>query len=225
MTFVGLPYVAWASVLQALPDSRDIILIIGDVLCIIPQVAFQRGLGAVIEISSRYDDANLSWNDVWQFETRVWFSIFMMFVVGTLEWVYLYKLTTTREPKTELSEEETQSVGAPVDISDNCDIIAERDRSQADDEGINARDLVKVFRVKPSKDSKSKEATLKRSVKGVSYGVRKNEIFALLGPNGKRPTQEVINDPTITFFSQKLSFYFRCWKDCHDEHACWSVRT
>jgi hypothetical protein len=187
MTLVGLPYIAWVSVLQALPEYRDAILIVGDVLCIIPQVAFQRGLGAVIEVSSIYDDANLGWGDVWKFETRVWFSILMMLVMGTAEWVYLYKLTTTREPKTKLSPEETESAGAPVDITDNSDVVAERERSRADDEGINARDLVKVFRTKPSKDSKSKESILKRSVKGVSYGVRKNEIFALLGPNGKLP--------------------------------------
>lgn len=185
MTIVGLPYVAWVSALQALPESRETLLIIGDVLCIIPQVAFQRGLGAVIEISSRYDDPTLSWGAVWAFETRVWFTMLMMFIVGTFEWVYLYQLTTTREPKTKLSAEEIPKVGTPVDISGNTDILQERDRSNADDEGINARELVKVFRIKPSKDSKSKEPILKRAVKGVSYGVRKNEIFALLGPNGK----------------------------------------
>ena len=54
-----------------------------------------------------------------------------------------------------------------------------------DDEGINARELVKVFRVKPEKGAKSKEPFLKRSVKGISLGIRKNEIFALLGPNGE----------------------------------------
>lgn len=185
MTFVALPYVAWVSALQALPESRETLLIIGDVLCIIPQVAFQRGLGAVIEISSQNNDPKLSWDDVWKFETRVWFAIIMMTAMGTIEWMYLYRLTTTREAKTKLSPDEISKVGTPVDISANPDIVAERERSQRDDEGINARDLVKVFRIKPGKDSKSKEPILKQAVKGVSYGVRKNEIFALLGPNGK----------------------------------------
>lgn len=54
-----------------------------------------------------------------------------------------------------------------------------------DDEGINARDLVKVFQVK---NSKTKQKLLKQAVKGVSFGVRKNEIFALLGPNGAGKT-------------------------------------
>lgn len=45
MTFVSLPYVAWVSALQALPESRDLLMVIGDLLCIVPQVAFQRGLG------------------------------------------------------------------------------------------------------------------------------------------------------------------------------------
>lgn len=45
MTFVSLPYVAWVSALQALPESRDLLLVIGDILCVVPPVAFQRGLG------------------------------------------------------------------------------------------------------------------------------------------------------------------------------------
>ena len=188
MTIVGLPSIAWVLVLQAVPDARETILIVGDVLCIIPQVAFQRGLGAVIEISSIYDDANLGWDQVWAFETRVWFTILMMFIVGTMEWIYLYKLCTTREPKTKLSEDETVSVCTSVDISTDADIVAERERSRADEEGINARDLVKVFRIKKAKGTKSKEPILKRAVKGISYGVRKNEIFALLGPNGAGKT-------------------------------------
>jgi ABC-type glutathione transport system ATPase component len=110
----------------------------------------------------------------------------MMFLVGTFEWMYLRKLTTTREPRTKLiSPEEVETVAAPVDVSHDPDIFAEKERSLADDEGINARELVKCFRVKASKESKSKEPILKRAVKGVSYGIRKNEIFALLGPNGE----------------------------------------
>jgi hypothetical protein len=207
MTLVGLPYIAWVSLLQALPESRDIILIVGDVLCIIPQVAFQRGLGAVMEVSSIYDDANLDWGDVWKFETRVWFSIMMMLIMGTVEWVYLYKLTTTREPKTKLSPEEAESAGTPIDITDNIDVVSERERSRADNEGINARDLVKVFRTKPSKDSKSKQSVLKRSVKGVSYGVRKNEIFALLGPNGELPMMALRLEICV-LYKNAHSYYF-----------------
>jgi hypothetical protein len=181
MTLVGLPYVAWVSAYQAAPDAQEALLIVGDVLCIIPQVAFQRGLGAVIAISSVYDDPNLSWGDVWQFQTRVWFSIVMMLVIGTFEWVYLRVLTTTREPRTTLSEEEACDFATPVDVSTDPDLSEERERSRVDDDGINARDLVKVFRFKPTKDSVSREPMIKRAVKGVSYGVRKNEIFALLG--------------------------------------------
>jgi hypothetical protein len=60
MTLVSLPYIAWASVLQALPKSRDAILIVGDVLCVVPMVAFQRGLGAVMEITTEYKDETLT---------------------------------------------------------------------------------------------------------------------------------------------------------------------
>ena len=71
MTFVGLPYVAWVSVLQALPESRNTILIIGDFLCIVPQVAFQRGLGAVIEVSTLYNDEKLDWATTWNFQKLI----------------------------------------------------------------------------------------------------------------------------------------------------------
>ena len=96
MTLLALPYIAWNSVLQAIPESRELILIIGDVLCIIPQMAFQRGLGAVMEISTKYDDESLSWADVWEFETRVWFPILMMFFIGSLEWLLLASVSVTR---------------------------------------------------------------------------------------------------------------------------------
>lgn len=225
MTIVGLPYVAWVSALQALPESRELLLIIGDIISIIPQVAFQRGLGAVIEISSVKDDPTLSWGDVWKFETRVWFTILLMTIVGTFEWVYLYRLTTTREPKTKLSADEIPKVGTPVDTSSNPDIVAECNRSKADDEGINARELVKVFRIKPSKESKSKEPILKRAVKGVSYGVRKNEIFALLGPNGKSCDCEMTCS-TLNSLPSPLQFNHvshRCRKDCYYEYAGWTI--
>ena len=183
-TIVGLPYIAWSLALQIATDARDTILVIGDILCIIPQVAFQRGIGAIIEVSTQYQDDNLSWDDVWSFESRVWFTILMMFMIGTLEWAYLRSLTTGREVNTKLSAEEEKKVGTPVDVSHDHYILRERERSLIDEDGINARDLVKVFRIPPSKDSKVKTPIMKQSVKGVSFGIRKNEIFALLGPNG-----------------------------------------
>ena len=93
----------------------------------------------------------------------------------------MIRLTTRRDPKTKIKEEESDLL-APVDVSHDALLRRERDRSRADDDGINARDLVKVFSVK---NKKVKKKVTKAAVKGVSFGVRKNEIFALLGPNGK----------------------------------------
>jgi len=42
MTVVTLPYIAWSMLLQLMPGKRRIIIIVGDVLCIIPQIAFHR---------------------------------------------------------------------------------------------------------------------------------------------------------------------------------------
>ena len=188
MSFVSLPYVAWVSALQALPESRDTILIIGDVLCVIPQVAFQRGLGAVIEVSTKFDDPDLTWSDVWSWQSRIWFTILMMVVMGTLEWAYLFHLTTTRPATTTITEHDPPIATEPVDVSANPETAEEHRKSLVDDSGINARSLVKLFRVPtPENDSSKrgkKDTVLKQAVKGVSFGVRKNEIFALLGPNG-----------------------------------------
>eukprot|EP00934_Nitzschia_sp_Nitz4_P004854 Nitzschia sp. Nitz4//scaffold351_size16537//459//7245//NITZ4_008851-RA/size16537-augustus-gene-0.0-mRNA-1//1//CDS//3329548881//4844//frame0 len=185
-TFSGVPYIAYATLRQALPDSESIILIIGDILCLIPQIAFQRGLGAVLDISDVSNDKDLHWDDVWSFEQRVWFALLMMIFVGTMEWWYLYALTTSRPQTTKLSDEELQmnAIGR-MDASGDDDVVAERERSLASDEGINAKDIHKIFRVV---DKHTKTRSIKRAVKGISFGIRKNEIFALLGPNGAGKT-------------------------------------
>ena len=52
--------------------------------------------------------------------------------------------------------------------------MQEKERSLTDNSGINARDLVKVFKIKPDKKSNTdKKYLVKRAVKGVSYGIRK----------------------------------------------------
>eukprot|EP00980_Cylindrotheca_fusiformis_P002025 scaffold449_cov138-Cylindrotheca_fusiformis.AAC.1 len=183
MTLLAIPYSAWSSTLQALPEKKDLILAIGDVLSIIPPFGFQRGLGGILDISSVANDKNVTWSDVWSFEARIWLPLLIMLCVGTMEWMYLYRLTTRRPKKTALKQDEISAI-APVDVSDDPDITEERERGQRDDEGINARDLVKVFKIVPDKKSKSKEPIIKRAVKGMSCGIRRNEIYALLGPNG-----------------------------------------
>lgn len=186
MTLVSLPYVAYTILLQTLPQSRDAILVLGDILCFIPVIAFQRGIGAVIEISTLYDDPDLNWATVWSWESRVWFTIIMMLALGTIEWVFLYKITTGRAGTTKLSPDEESVLNYDTD---DVDVLEERERSHLNDDGIKARDLVKVFRVEQQKIDKNlkgkrSETILKKAVKGVSYGVEKNEIYALLGPNG-----------------------------------------
>eukprot|EP00985_Skeletonema_marinoi_P021092 scaffold12780_cov145-Skeletonema_marinoi.AAC.2 len=187
-TFVALPYVAWSSALQAVPSAEDVILIIGDILCIVPFFAFQRGLGGVILVSTEFNDANLSWGDVWAFDTRIWYTILVMIVVGSMEWLFLYRLTSRREPKTQLTGDEVAEFGTPCDISHNPDVVEERERSRKDNEGINARDIVKTFAIEKKTIGgggvgwgTKKERVVKSAVKGVSFGVRENEIYALLG--------------------------------------------
>ena len=64
-----------------------------------------------------------------------------MFFVGSIEWWYLFRLTTSREPKTKIAENEVD-LTKPVAVDHDNLIARERDRSREDDDGINARDLV-----------------------------------------------------------------------------------
>lgn len=183
MTVVALPYLALNIAYQTVPSAQTTLQIISDVLCILPPFAFQRGLGSIIAISPEYSDPDLTWGDVWSWESRVWYTLLIMFVIGSMEWIYLYVLTTSRPPKTKLGKDE-QEAATPIDVSDKEDVEEERERSLVDDSGINAREMVKVFRIKPERGVKSKKGILKEAVKGVSFGVKKNEIYAMLGPNG-----------------------------------------
>jgi len=107
-----------------------------------------------------------------------------MVFIGTLEWFYLHHLTKTRPAQTSISEAEHAAI-RPVDPTLKFGVAEERERSQAGDDGINARDLVKLFRIKPPKDApRGTNPILKSAVKGVSFGIKRGEILAALGPNG-----------------------------------------
>jgi hypothetical protein len=176
-----MPYIAWNIAFQVAINARDALLVVGDILTIIPPVAFQRGIGAILEVSSIAEDPSLSWVEVWNFNNRVWMPCLVMLIVGSLEWYYLFRLTARRRPPTKLIDRETC---APSSDLSNFGVEAERTRSLENDLGINARDLVKLFRVTPKDGSDSRMPYIKEAVKGVSFGVKHNTILALVGPNG-----------------------------------------
>ena len=171
------------SIISDLTEKEKLCLYIGDFLSIIPHFAFQRGFRGILISSETYNDPELSLKEVLSWEYRVWFSCLMMYLVGSLCWCYLHKLTTVRPAPLKLKTEE-QSSAHPVDVINKPDLLEEKERSLLDDEGINIRDIVKLFRSPQSDDSKSKKLILKHANKGISYGIRKNEIYGLLGPNG-----------------------------------------
>jgi hypothetical protein len=85
MTIVSLPYIAWNIAFQVATGARDVLLVVGDLMTIIPPVAFQKGIGSILEVSAIAEDPSLSWVEVWSFKNRVWLPILVMFIVGTLE--------------------------------------------------------------------------------------------------------------------------------------------
>lgn len=181
MTTVSLPYIAWNIAFQVATDARQILLVVGDILTVVPPVAFQRGIGSILELSANSNDPNLSWGQTWNFGNRVWLPSLMMLIVGTLEWYYLYRLTALRPPPTQLAATESNK---PSNATTNFGVETEKERSYEGDEGINARDIVKLFRVKPDKSSESQQPYIKTAVRGVSFGVKHNSILAVVGPNG-----------------------------------------
>jgi hypothetical protein len=180
LTIVSLPYIAWNVAFQVVTSAHDVLLVVGDILTILPPVAFQRGIGSILELSPIAEDPNLSWEVVWSFENRVWLPSLVMFIIGSLEWYYLIRLTSLRPSSTKLSGRETC---APSSNPCNFGVEEERKRS-LNDLGINARDLVKLFRVTPDKGSDGRIPYIKEAVKGVSFGVKHTEILAIVGPNG-----------------------------------------
>eukprot|EP01060_Flectonema_neradi_P027057 TRINITY_DN366_c0_g2_i1.p1 TRINITY_DN366_c0_g2~~TRINITY_DN366_c0_g2_i1.p1 ORF type:complete len:1258 (+),score=187.99 TRINITY_DN366_c0_g2_i1:13-3786(+) len=158
MTAMSVPYAGWSVALQVVnDDAKSTVRAVGDFICVFPPFAFQRGLGGVIDSSPSYDDNLLSWSDVWSWKYRVWFTILMMFFVGVLEWMLLRRLSFYRMPATKLTDDEkAEGAGQPVHTFSKPDVALERTRSMSSDSGINARDLVKCFRVHSKEDKKKK---------------------------------------------------------------------
>ena len=48
LTLLSLPYLAWNISIQVATEAREALLIVGDILCLIPPVAFQIGIGSVM---------------------------------------------------------------------------------------------------------------------------------------------------------------------------------
>lgn len=142
------------------------------------------GIGSIIAISTEANDPDLSWGEVFSWENRVWFATLIMVFIGTIEWYYLHRLAKRPPAQTNLGDDE-HSASRPVDPTIKFGVAEERERSRVDDGGINARDLVKLFRINPPKDApRGAKPLLKSAVKGVSFGIKRGEIFAALGPNG-----------------------------------------
>ena len=150
----------------------------------------------------------------------------IMLVVGIVEYWYLNRLVAARPGLTALTNEEISQV-APLDASVDPDLAEERTRSLAETDGIRSRDLVKVFKVDMGKDdTNQRKQMLKRAVKGVSFGIKKNEVYVLLGPNGKSlPTlNSTVRYCSLLTFHHQFDSSCRCGEDDSYVDTLWRIQ-
>jgi hypothetical protein len=96
--------------------------------------------------------------------------------------MYLYRLKTQRPGCADIEADEEHAI-LPL-LSNDPDIAEKKERSIAEGSGINSRALVNPMEIR---EDGEKKRLLKKAVKGISFGIKKNEIYVLhvLGPNDK----------------------------------------
>lgn len=177
--------------------------IMGDIMSILPPFSFQRGLSALFGISNNYNDSSISWYSTWNFDARVSYSIVLMIVMGIVLWIIVF-----------LQVRHSSHIAVPghqqgVEPEDD-DVCRERncvlDGVTSGDQTLRVKDIVKTFLMPPDTiEYKVRFFTLQywikrlfnagadpylhlckrnEAVKGLSFSVPPNSIFALLGPNG-----------------------------------------
>mmetsp|Transcript_1567 Transcript_1567/g.2417 ORF Transcript_1567/g.2417 Transcript_1567/m.2417 type:complete len:1653 (-) Transcript_1567:77-5035(-) len=198
MMFTMIPFILYYILLEV--GDRSTAQLVGDILTILPPMAFQRALQTNLAFSTffGYDDPRLTWSMIWSWESRVWYCILMMFVTGTLAWFVVFMQSFREQNKK--AEQDAEAL-MPTDP----DVLKEREYSFASGDGANAKDLVKSFKVLPTSayykfwrffdmvywlrrlfgnDPLRKYYGKKEACKGISIGVKTNELYVLLGPNG-----------------------------------------
>lgn len=71
LTVLALPYIAWSIAFQLAEGARPVLLVVGDLMSLIPPVAFQRCIGAILDLSPRSFDEDVTWGRTWQLQSRV----------------------------------------------------------------------------------------------------------------------------------------------------------
>jgi hypothetical protein len=82
-------------------------------------------------------------------------------------------LTTQRPGRADNLEADEEHEILPLLSNEDPNIAKEKERSIADDSGINYRELVKVFCMEISKDGEKR--LLNKAVKGISFSISKEE--------------------------------------------------
>jgi len=197
------PFVVYST--MTIYTTVEVQATVGDFFAILPPFAFQRMLAELVSISNVSDDPNVTWALVWSWETRVWYLLLMMIVVGFVFWgVVLIQIRVATNRTIPGHEEPSEAIK---------DEDVENERANAfieNEDGVAVRDLVKRFRTPPRsfefmfryidlgfyarlvfggcKDPFEGKYVDHVVEKGVSFTFSRGGTFALLGPNGSGKT-------------------------------------
>jgi len=199
MTATSIPYTVLITLAAVFPESTSMLNTVTDIICVIPPIAFQVGLNRILTPSREFSDPDLTWATIWSWENGLSYCIVIIIAVGIMEWGVL--IYASRESVSNQFPDVS-----PVEPTAE-DVIQERLHSLECTEGISIQDWVKRFK----HPSKKKESV--RGVNGISIGVKPNDIYALLGPNGSGKTTTmagVTGSPSYVPNSGRVFLHGKC---------------
>ncbi|GBG28493.1 ABC transporter ATP-binding protein [Hondaea fermentalgiana] len=198
---IAAPYAVYGTML--IYTTVEVQQTVGDIISFLPGFSFQRGLSELFAISPKFNDPALTWADTWGWSARISYSIVLLFASGCFYWIMVY-LQVRHASYLAVPGNAEGEIPADEDVARERELAM--DGVAAGDKMLRVQDIVKNFRIAPDSmsyrfrfldlgywfqrlftcgaDPFESKYKINHAVKGLSFSVRPNEIFALLGPNG-----------------------------------------